>query len=180
VAGAERRACGHLRRPRRVAQCAVAGVRGRDLAALQGALPAQRGERCAQAARVGGARGGEVDLPAADPRAPPLRGEPHPRRAGTTLSPVAAKLRVAEHDVLALRESPCRPLALKSSGRMKMSKSSIAAWDGAGRGRPRGEERRAGMQPPPRIWALSPMNCCRWRRPRPPVSRASAAVTSWR
>jgi putative transposase len=54
------------RRGRGAAQRVVAGVRRGDLAALQSALPAQRGERRSQVACAGGARGGEVDLPAAD------------------------------------------------------------------------------------------------------------------
>ena len=42
AAWAERRAAGHLRRPRGTAQRLVPGVRRGHLAALQGALPAQR------------------------------------------------------------------------------------------------------------------------------------------
>jgi putative transposase len=64
---AERRAAGYLRCARGAAQCVVAGVRRRDLATLQGAFPAQRGERRPQAARAGRAHGGEVDLLADDP-----------------------------------------------------------------------------------------------------------------
>ena len=103
---AQRGPAGHLRCARGPAQRSGAGVHRRHLAALQGALPAQRGQCCAQAARVRGARCGEVDLPAADARDGGRRRGPRARRAGANFPSVAAKLRDAEADVLAYLTFP--------------------------------------------------------------------------
>jgi hypothetical protein len=79
------RPAGHLRRSRGSAWCSGPGVHRGHLAALQGPLPAQRGQRRAQAACAGG---GEVHLPAADAVDRGRRGGARTRCARTRTSPV--------------------------------------------------------------------------------------------